>query len=405
MSSTILVLGAGFGGLEVVSRLADRLGPTADIIVIDEASGFVPGSAHLQVLFGGATIGANRHPYQAIAARPGVRFVESTIREIDPAGCSVLTDGGRVSGDVMVVALGATCDPTVTPGLSGAEFYTLAGLADAQQALHDFAGGDVLIAAATPVFKCPPAPSAAALLLHDYLTARMLRDASRITVALPGAAPVPPAPEASRAIEEAFAAHDIVWQPGRTLIRVEADSGRGVDPGFSADGGAGGGAPGARRIAHFADGGSLPADLVLGVPVHTVPAVVSASGLCENGWIPVDPQTCATAIPGVFAIGDVTSIGTPKAGAFAAAQAAVVADRIAADVLGRDAQAVFDGTGACFMPFGGGTAARIEVTARDGKPVASRFDPSTTDLFGTMVSDGAALMEQWFGRGSVAALD
>ena len=88
------------------------------------------------------------------------------------------------------------------------------------------------------------------------------------------------------------------------------------------------------RWRSLADGDELPYDLFLGVPVHRVPEVVEASGLTVDGWIPVDPLTLETSFPGVYAVGDVTSVGTPKAGVFAEGQAAVVADAIIARVRG-----------------------------------------------------------------------
>src|SRR5205085_834314 len=77
----------------------------------------------------------------------------------------------------------------------------------------------------------------------------------------------------------------------------------------------------ARNVATFADGSEMPYDLFLGVPVHRVPTVVAESGMTVDGWIPVDPLTLETSYPGVFAVGDVTSVGTPKAGVFAEGQA------------------------------------------------------------------------------------
>ncbi len=59
-------------------------------------------------------------------------------------------------------------------------------------------------------------------------------------------------------------------------------------------------------------------------------AAFAESGLAVDGWIPVDPLTLETAHPGVYAVGDVTSVGTPKAGVFAEGQAAVAAARIIA---------------------------------------------------------------------------
>jgi sulfide:quinone oxidoreductase len=48
----ILVLGAGFGGLELTTRLSDELGDDADNVLIDKADGFVFGFSKLDVMFG-----------------------------------------------------------------------------------------------------------------------------------------------------------------------------------------------------------------------------------------------------------------------------------------------------------------------------------------------------------------
>ena len=116
--------------------------------------------------------------------------------------------------------------------------------------------------------------------------------------------PIPPSPEASAALLTAFAERGIEWHPD-TLIRS-------LDPD--------------RKVAVFADGAELPYDLFLGVPVHRAPTVVEESALAVDGWIPVDPYTLETSYPGVYAVGDVTSVGTPKAGSFSERQAEVVAD-------------------------------------------------------------------------------
>ena len=68
----------------------------------------------------------------------------------------------------------------------------------------------------------------------------------------------------------------------------------------------------------------------------------------------MDPQTLATRFPGVYAVGDVTSVGTPKAGVFAEGAARVVADQLIARIRERRAEpAGYDGTGACYIEFGG----------------------------------------------------
>ena len=90
----------------------------------------------------------------------------------------------------------------------------------------------------------------------------------------------------------------------------------------------------------LADDTEVPYDLFLGIPVHVRPPVVVESGLTVDGWIPVDPATLATTFPDVYAVGDVTSVGTPKAGVFAESQGKVVADAIVARHRGGDSDPV-----------------------------------------------------------------
>lgn len=305
----ILVLGAGFGRLELTTLLSDELGDDADIVLIDKADGFVFGFSKLDVMFGRTTPQAVRHPYRDLV-KPGVRFVQTTIRSIDPVQRRVETDAGAFDADVMVVALGAGLDPSATPGLAeaGHEFYTVDGAFAARDVLDSFDGGRVVIGVTSTPFKCPPAPSETALMLHDYLVARGLRGASGISLVMPLGAPIPPSPAASQALLAEFAERGISWHPDRLV--------RSLDP--------------RRRVAILADGEEMPFDLFLGVPVHLVPAVVAQSGMCVDGWIPVNPLTLETAYPDVYAVGDVTSVGTPKAGVFSERQASVVAGQLIA---------------------------------------------------------------------------
>ena len=156
----VLVLGAGFGGLELSSILSDELGPDADVVLIDKSDGFVFGFSKLDVMFGKAPSSSVIHPYSDID-KPGLRFVRTTIRSIDPATKRVTTDSGVFEGDVLVVALGADLDPSATPGLveGGHEFYTVQGALELRDVLSHFEGGHVIVGVTSTPFKCPPAPS------------------------------------------------------------------------------------------------------------------------------------------------------------------------------------------------------------------------------------------------------
>ncbi len=372
----VLVLGAGFGGLELTTRLSDALGDEADVVLIDKSGAFVMGFSKLDVMFGRTTADAVRHSY-ADLVKPGVRFVQTTIRSIDPANRSVETDAGRFEADVLVVALGADLDPAATPGLveAGIDYYTPEGAFAARDALESFSGGRVVVGVTSTPFKCPPAPSETALMMHDFLVRRGLRGASEISLVMPLGSPIPPSPEASKALLAAFGERGIHWHPGRLVHHLDPK----------------------RRVAVLADGDELPFDLFLGVPVHRVPAVVAESGMCVDGWVPVDPLTLQTRFPDVYAVGDVTSVGTPKAGVFSERQAGVVADRLIARHRRREVTSTYDGTGVCYIEFGQRSVARVEVTFRSGEAPVGSFDAPSPLLLEDKADFGGSRARRWFG--------
>ncbi len=378
----VVILGAGFGGLELSSQISEQFGNDADVVVIDKAEGFVFGFSKLELMFGGAQASEVLHPYAGVV-KPGVEFVQATVLSIDPQSRRVVTDAGTYEADILVVALGADLVPEATPGLAegGYEFYSVPGAAVAGEALAAFAGGSVVVGVTSTPFKCPPAPSETALLVHDFLAARGLRDASSVTLVMPMGVPVPPSPDASAAILAAFAERGIQWYPNALV--------QGVDP--------------QRKVALLSDGAELAFDLFLAVPAHRAPQVVLDSGLAEDGWIPVNPLSLETRFPGVYAVGDVTSVGTPKAGVFAEGQASVVATRIASVLHGAEASAAYDGRGICYMEFGRDMIAKVDVTFTSGeRPVGSLEGPSE-DLMRDKAHFGSSRVQRWFGRSGDSA--
>ena len=169
------------------------------------------------------------------------------------------TDGGVHEADFLVVALGADYDMDATPGLAegGNEFYSVAGAERLRDVIPGFSQGRAVIGVCGAPFKCPPAPSEAALLLHDYLSERGVRDDCEIIVRDPvRRAPCPPSPETSEALIEAFAERDIDFVPDRRVASLDPE----------------------RSVAVLDDGSEMPYDLFLGVPKHRAPDVVLASG-------------------------------------------------------------------------------------------------------------------------------
>ena len=373
----VLVLGAGFGGLELTTTLSETLGDQVEIQLIDKAEGFVFGFSKLDVMFGRTPESAVLHPYRDMV-KPGVRFVQTTVRSIDPVRRRVETDAGTFDADVMVVALGADLDPGATPGLleGGNEFYTVPGAFALRDVLDNFGGGRVVVGVTSTPFKCPPAPSETALLLDDFLRHRGLRDGSEISLVMPLPVPIPPSPQASESLLGTFAEREIKWTPGTTIIALDPD----------------------RHMAVTSAGDEIPYDLFLGVPVHVAPEAVRQSGMCVDGWIPVDALTLETRFPDVYAVGDVTSVGTPKAGVFAEGQAKVVAAAIIDRVSDGQAQVTYDGRGQCYLEFGHDQVATVEVTFTPGATPSGTFQGPSSALAGDKAEFGSSRVQRWFNR-------
>ena len=210
MHTRVVVLGAGFGGLELTTILSDAFGDAIDIVLIDKDDSFVFGFSKLDVMFG-RQLPVDAHHLYSDFVKPGVRFLRTTVRSIDPVAKRVVTDGGNLEADILIVALGADVEPAATPGLveGGHEFYTVAGAEALRDVLPRFERGPAIVGVTSKTFKCPPAPSEAALLLHDYLVAHGRRADTEISLVMPFGKPIPPSPETSDAFLAAFAERGI----------------------------------------------------------------------------------------------------------------------------------------------------------------------------------------------------
>ncbi len=376
MKMRVVVLGAGFGGLELTTILSEAIADRIDLTLIDKNESFVFGYSKLDVMFGRKPPDAVRLAYRNIV-KPGVRFRREAITAIDPKARRVMTTSGSYDADLLIVALGADYDMDATPGLAegGHEFYSVAGAEQLREVLPTFTKGRAIIGVAAAPFKCPPAPSEAALLLHDHLTERGVRTACDISLVMPFGVPIPPSPATSRALLAAFAERGITFVPNRVV--------RALDP--------------ARRVAILDDGIEMAYDLFLGVPKHRVPDVVAESGMAESGWIPVDPKTLKTRFPGVYAVGDVTNVGTPKAGVFAEGAARIVAASLIADLRGGEQPPAYTGAGSCYIEFGSGRVGRVDVDFLSGPSPTGSFVEPSAELAGEKLQFGSSRRARWFG--------
>jgi sulfide:quinone oxidoreductase len=376
MKKRILVLGAGFGGLELSTMLSEAFGDGVELTLIDKGDAFTFGFSKLDIMFGRSNPEAVRLPYRSFV-KPGVRLVRETVWSIDPVARRVTTDCDVHEADFLVVALGADYDFAATPGMADAtEFYTVAGAARLGGMLPAFNGGQVLIGVCGAPFKCPPAPSEAALMMHDYLTDRGIRGDCEISLIVPLETPVPPSPETSRALLAAFAERNITFVADREVKSVDVR----------------------RRVATTDDGRDFSYDLFLGVPRIRAPKILEESGMTEDGYVPVKPRTLETRFPDVYAVGDCARQGTPKAGVFAEGAARAVATALIARLRNEEVPVTHKGIGSCYIEFGAGRIGRVDVdffSDPDG-PTGTYYEPSVA-LRADKEHFGSSRRARWFG--------
>jgi sulfide:quinone oxidoreductase len=343
MAQTVLILGGGVGGLVAANALRKGLPRPHRVVLVERQAAFVFAPSLLWLMTGGRTADQISRPLARLE-RKDVEVVRGEIERIDPARREVIVDGRTLTGDYLIIALGADLAPETVPGLApaGHNFYTLAGAEAFRDALAAFTGGRLVVLTAAPAYKCPAAPYEAAMLLESYCRKQKTRERTQIEVYAAEPGPMGVAgPDVSKAVREMVEAKGIAYHPEHQVTRVD---------------------PGTRRIA-FANGAEANYDLLAFVPPHRAPLVVRDAGLtAESGWVPVDRETLETKFERVWALGDVVGIPLklgkplPKAGVFAHAEAGVVAKNIIRAVTGKGKPATFDGEGECFIETGDGKA-------------------------------------------------
>jgi sulfide:quinone oxidoreductase len=374
----VLILGAGFGGLELATRLSETIPDLVRVTLLDRNDSFFFGYSKLDVMLGKQAADDARMYYRDIA-RDGVEFRQETVTAIDPATRRVTTDAGSHGADFIAVVMGADYDMAATPGLEagGHEYYTMAGAERLRDELADFDGGRVLVSVLGQPFKCPPAPFEGAFLLHEHFTQRGIRDSVQMTSTFPMKRPVPVTGEVAQMFRDGLAERGIE-EMAQTLVTS-------IDP--------------ATRTAQVGSGETLPYDLFVGIPVHRAPDPLPASGLAVDGWVPVDQANLRTSFPQVYALGDVCTgpRTVAKAGIFAEAAALVVADDIAATISDGEVPSPYEGSGICYAEFGEGLVSKVEINFLGGEaPVAERSDPSR-EYAAAKAEFGASRRRRWFG--------
>lgn len=357
----ILILGGGFGGLAAAHELREHLDADARITVVARDDRFFIGFAKIWDLVGIRPLDDGTRSLRNLEEH-GIAYRQAEVTAIDPETRTVQTSTGELSGDAVLVALGAIAAPQHVDQLGGRahDLYDAASLPAIRRDLGAIEEGRIVVSIMGGPFKCPPAPYEATLLIDEQLRERGVRDDIDLVITTPQPITLPAAGEG--------ASEFLAGQLRERDVEVRAESPLGsVDP----DAG----------VAWYGDGRELDFDLFLGVPASAPPAVVSNGPLAgDSGWIEPDPRTLRTAYDRVYAVGDCTKIPNavgrlPQAGVFAEGEGRIAARNIAAD-LGVGEGATFDGHGYCYLELPGRLVAVVEGDfLEEGGPEVTMSEP------------------------------
>ncbi len=339
---TVIILGAGFGGLTVATELSTTVGEGVRIVLVDRKRTFYECAFNLAVMTGELEDTALAEGDISSLAGRGIEFISEEITGIDTGAMTITTESRSIRGDFIVVALGASYVPEQIPGFAENAYnlYDGQGVKELATALNNFSGGRIAVLVSRTPFKCPAAPYEAAFLIESMLRKKAIREKCTVDMYTPEWAPMPVAGDAvGSEIVGMLRDHNIGYFPDHMVLKVE----RG-------------------RMEFETDEAEF--DLLVGVPPHESPSVVREAGLTDaTGWIPVDGRTLQTRFPGIYALGDITFIrlhngmSLPMAGVFAMNEGLAVASSIASSLSGSGTMSGFEGDGFCFIEVGDGMAA------------------------------------------------
>jgi NADPH-dependent 2,4-dienoyl-CoA reductase/sulfur reductase-like enzyme len=302
------VLGASFGGI-AAGLTVRRLVPDAEVVLLEASPYFLFAPGALRYVFGLTPFEAIVRSHAGLEAR-GLRVVRTTALAVERDHRRVVTTGGPVEYDHLLIATGLRLAYEEVPGLGPGPGPSLcpydagSDLLALRRRIGAFRGGHVVVSPPQDLYKCQPAPYEYAFLWAEAIRRRGLR--GTVTLVEPRSRPPAAlAPGLARAIE---ANRPVLrYEPFTRVLSVDAA---------------------ARRVE--TEAGTLPFDLLSVIPPNRPAPVVAGAGLGAS-LVDVDPRTFrATRDEAISAVGDTADTPYAKTG-----HAAVLSGRVAGHDIAR----------------------------------------------------------------------
>lgn len=379
MATNILILGGGFGGLEVATSLRTQCDDSVNITLIDKKEFFIIGFTKFDLMFGRRAPEDIKHYYADL--NDGIEFVKDEVEKLDPEYNSVVTSNGTYSYDYLVISLGVKMHRDAIPGFKegGYSFYSFKQAQKLHPIIEDFDSGTILISIFENPYQCPPAPYEAALQLHDLYSKKGTRSNITIKMLAPSPIPLPIAPTASVSLIELLDSHDIEFLAKHRVTALDKENKQAIIEGQE----------------------PMNYDLFMGVPIHRPPAVILDSPFGKDGWIRPNPENLRTEFDNVYAIGDVTHIpagdfAVPKTGAFAEDAAKTVVLDLLNRINNESNVVKYKAMGACFVEVGSGQVAKVQGNILGGTEPELNFLTASEEYRADKVEFETSRIKKWF---------
>lgn len=361
----LVILGAGTAGTIVANAMARHLPQDWTVKVVDSNDTHLYQPGLLFLPFGARDEAKMMRPRGNTLSRK-VQWVHNAVGHLDHEKQAVLlSDGKKLSYDILVIATGSQVRPEMTDGLVGPhwydsafDFYTLDGAQKLREKLAIFEGGRLALNVVEMPIKCPVAPLEFLFLADAFFKNRGIREDVELVYATP----------LDAAFTKALAAERLGYLLEEKGIQVVTEFNTGEVDG------------GKKRLLSW-DERTVDYDLLVSVPTHTGADFVERSEIGnELAFIPTDPHTLAAKeMTNVFVLGDATDLPSSKAGSVAHFQAEGLVRNLMRVVKGKELEPEFDGHANCFVETGHGKAMLIdfnyEVEPLPGKYPVPGFGP------------------------------
>ncbi len=355
----LLILGAGTAGTMMSNHLRKKTElQDWNITVVDQYPKHYYQPGFLFLPFGLYSEKDVVRPKRDFIPR-GVEYVESAVDRIEPERNRVLlSSGGNLAYDLLIIATGAKTAPDQTEGMLGDgwrknvfDFYTFEGATALRRALSRWEGGRLVVHISEMPIKCPVAPLEFTFLADWWLARRGHRSKTDLVYVtpLPGAFTKP---ICSQVLGHLLQEKSINVVTDFNVASIDNDG---------------------RKLVSW-DGREVGYDLLVTIPTNMGDAVIERSGLGDElNFVPTDARTLQSkGHENIFVIGDATDVPASKAGSVAHFEAEVLTKNIVHYTKGEPLERDFDGHANCFIESGYGKAFLLDFNY-DVQPVQGTF--------------------------------